>query len=452
MNRAGLRKKLLLSHMSVALCSLLFIMLLVNLVMTISFGKYVGNQQKAEASFLLDDLITSFKAEGTWTMDSLMMISHQAMQRNYTVTIYDAEGKELWNTEQMGMGKGMGMADSKPISGGENTTSYPIIHNGKNLGTLVLQTNGGEAALQNRKFLQMFNRLSWGALGLVLLGATLYSRFIATGLSRPLVQIREIAVRMREGKLSERIILPGNQTEIEEVGLALNYLADTLEQQEKLRKNLTADVAHELRTPLTTIQSHIEAFQDGIWEATPDKLQVCHNQVLRLVQLVNDLEKLSAAENPMIQLRQERLSLNEVIQESIDSVDGQRLEKGLSLVFHEQKNVEMTGDRERLLQVFVNLLNNAYKYTQRGQIDVGLYEEAAEIRITVTDTGLGITSEELPFIFERFYRGEKSRNRKTGGAGIGLAIVKAIVEAHGGKITVSSLIHEGSTFVITFPK
>lgn len=449
MNKGGLRKRLLLSHMSVALCSLLFIMLLVNLVMTLSFGKYVENQQEAEAGFLLEDLKSSYTAAGKWPTDILMSISHQAMQRNYSVNIFDAEGNEIWGTGHMGMGM-EGVSTSRTAT--KSATSYAIIKDGERIGTLKMQGNGGAETLLNRNFLLMFNRLSWGSLVLVLAGAYLFSRFIANGLSLPLVQIKKIAGRMREGDLGERVILSRSQTEIEEVGLALNYLADTLQQQEKLRKNLTADVAHELRTPLAAIQSHIEAFQDGIWEATPDKLQVCHNQVMRLVQLVSDLEKLSAAENPMIQLRRESLCLNEVIQDSILAVTGRQDKQSISLVFHEQEKVYMVGDYDRLLQVFVNLLNNAYKYTLEGRIDLGISEDSSGIIVTITDTGAGINPDELPFIFERFYRGEKSRNRKTGGAGIGLAIVKAIVEAHGGTVTVHSEINDGSEFKVYFPK
>ncbi|WP_239714856.1 HAMP domain-containing sensor histidine kinase [Paenibacillus sp. 19GGS1-52] len=444
MFRGGLRKKLLLSHMSIALCSLLIIMLLVNLVMNISFGKYIENQQKTEAGYLLEDLQASYDPANPWAMNTLMGVSHQAMQRNYNISIFDADGKLVWNGAQMGM--------SMPSTAAGAMASYPIMKDGLRIGTLEMRGNGGAMQMQNQSFLQMFNRFSWGALILVLAGAYLYSRFIARGISRPLIQIKEIAVRMREGDLSQRITLTERETEVEEVGRALNFLADTLQQQERLRKNLTADVAHELRTPLTTIQSHIEAFQDGVWEATPDKLQVCHDQVIRLVQLISDLEKLSAAENPMIQLRQESLILNHVIHDSVNSVVVQSDKRSLSLTVHEDTEVHMTGDYERLVQVFVNLLNNAFKYTKEGRIEVWITEDPSEIKVTITDTGLGISPEELPFIYERFYRGEKSRNRKTGGAGIGLAIVKAIVEAHGGKVAVQSTLGKGSEFSVFFPK
>lgn len=454
MNRGGIRKKLLLSHIGVALGSLLTIILLVNLVMTYSFGKYIENLQQAEAAALLEDLEASYDPANNWTSDTLMGISHQAVQRNYIIRIYDNQQNLVLDTSQMSLSMHSTGADGGTLQviGKTNVIKNTIMKDGYQIGTLEMQGTDGPLQLQNQRFLRMFNFLLWAALILVLVGAYLFSGFIATGISRPLVRIKQIAAQMREGDLSQRVVLAGHSTEIAEVGLALNHLADALQQQEKLRKNLTADVAHELRTPLATIQSHIEAFQDGVWEATPDKLQICHGQVIRLVQLINDLEKLTALENPMLQLRKEKVCLNEVIHDSINAVSGQFNDKHISLEVHETNKVYMTGDYARLVQVFVNLLNNACKYTNEGSIFVGIFNEQSEIKVTIRDTGVGIAPDELPFIFERFYRGEKSRNRKTGGAGIGLAVVKAIVEAHGGKVTVQSTINQGSEFIVRFPE
>ncbi|MNN10798.1 Signal transduction histidine-protein kinase BaeS [compost metagenome] len=304
---------------------------------------------------------------------------------------------------------------------------------------------------QNRQFLQMFSTLSWIALIVVIVAVTLFSVFMANSLSKPLVQIKQIATKMRAGDLSSRVKTESQITEIEEVGLSLNHLADTLEQQDQLRKNLTADIAHELRTPIATIQSHIEAFQDGIWETTPDKLDVCHKQVIRLVKLIQDLENLSAVENPMLKLKKDPVSLNQVIQDSITSVKEQFSHKEIILDLHQAQQVVVMGDYTRLVQVFTNLLHNAFKYTNQGRIHVEITEEQTVSMVKISDTGLGIGEDELPYIFERFYRGEKSRNRKTGGAGIGLAIVKAIVDAHEGSIEVQSELNKGTEFTIRFP-
>ncbi|WP_379159570.1 sensor histidine kinase [Paenibacillus sp. sgz5001063] len=444
MNRGGLRTRLLLSHLGVALCSLLVIMFLVNMVMSFSFGRYVESRQRTEAGFLLADLEQAYDSSNSWSMETLMSLSHQAMQRDYLIRLYNAAGELVWDTGNMGM---------SAVASDEAASRYAVLKNGINIGTLEIQGNGGAEETQNRDFLRMFNRLSWGAMLLVLSGAYLYSRYMAKDLSRPLVRIKGIAVKMREGNLTERVILPASRrTEIDEVGQALNYLADTLQQQEKLRKNLTADVAHELRTPLTTVQSYIEAFEDGVWEATPERLQICHGQIQRLVQLINDLEKLNAAENPMLQLRHERLCLNEVLRDSIQSVAGRPELDNVVLTLKEEEEHFVSGDYERLVQVFVNLLNNALKFTKEGQVDISLVEKPSEVIVMVADTGPGIAADELPNIFERFYRGEKSRSRRTGGAGIGLAIVKAIVEAHGGYVTVSSTLGSGSEFYVHLPK
>ncbi|MDU2243751.1 MAG: HAMP domain-containing sensor histidine kinase, partial [Paenibacillus sp.] len=144
--------------------------------------------------------------------------------------------------------------------------------------------------------------------------------------------------------------------------------------------------------------------------------------------------------------------LVDVIRESEKTVKAQFKEKPIDLIIQEEIPTVITGDAGRLIQVFVNLLNNAYKYTSEGSIDIRIIETADHVNVSISDTGTGIASDELPHIFERFYRGDKSRNRRTGGAGIGLAIVKAIVEAHGGSIDVESKINQGTRFTLHFPK
>ncbi|WP_039834956.1 HAMP domain-containing protein, partial [Paenibacillus sonchi] len=234
MNRGGLGNKLLLSHLGVALSSLLIILFLVNLVMSFSFGRYVESRQRTEAGFLLADLEQAYDSSDSWNRDMLMGVAHQAMLRNYSIRLFDAAGKLVWDTGNMGMPMSAAAPD-------EAATRYAVQKEGVNVGTLEIRGNGGAEQAQNRDFLQRFNRLSWGALLLVLGGAYLYSRYMAKGLSRPLVRIKGIAMKMREGDLTERVPLPARtHTEIDEVGQALNYLADTLQQQEKLRKNLTA--------------------------------------------------------------------------------------------------------------------------------------------------------------------------------------------------------------------
>lgn len=445
-NRGGLSRKLLISHAGVALAALLSIVLLVNIVINVSFNQYQKNQEQAEIQMLLENLKEAYnESTSQWNTNVWMIISHQAMVSEYIVRVYDQDHQLIWDTSQMGMQR---QVNSQPI---QNTITKTIVKGNQQVGTLEFQPVNETSQSLNQQFLRMFNTLLWAAMILVIAGTYLFSRYMAKSISQPLLEIKDIASRMREGDLTSRVEVINQNTEIDDVGRALNHLADGLEKQDQLRKSLTADVAHELRTPLTTIQSHLEAFQDGIWEPTPDKLQVCHDQVLRLVRLISDLENLAAVENPMVQLKTEIVSLNDIVEKSLNTVSSQFRHKGLSADLISTNDVWITGDRSRLVQVFVNLISNAFKYTSSGSIHIEVLKENAEGVVIVSDTGMGIPEDELSYIFERFYRGEKSRNRKTGGAGIGLAVVKAIVDAHAGSIHVESEINKGTTFRVRLP-
>ncbi len=436
-------RKLLISHAGVALAALLSIVLLVNIVMNISFNQYQKNQEQAEIQSLLEDLKDAYhESAGQWNPNVWMIISHQAMVNEYIVRVYDIDRQLIWDTSQMGMHNSQSKQD---------TIIKTIVKGNQQVGTLEFQSLDKTSQSLNQQFLRMFNILLWAAMFLVIAGTYLFSRYMAKSISQPLLEIKDIASRMRQGDLTSRVEVMNHNTEIDDVGLALNHLAEGLEKQEQFRKSLTADVAHELRTPLATIQSHLEAFQDGIWEPTPEKLQVCHDQALRLVRLISDLENLANAENPMIQLKTEVVSLNELVEESLNTVSSQFWQNGLSADLISLHDIWITGDRSRLVQVFINLISNAFKYTSSGRIQIEVSKEKTEAVVIVTDTGMGIPEDELPYIFERFYRGEKSRNRKTGGAGIGLAVVKAIVDAHAGAIYIESEIHKGTTVHVRLP-
>ena len=233
---------------------------------------------------------------------------------------------------------------------------------------------------------------------------------------------------------------------------AINHLAQALSEQESLRKRLTSDVAHELRTPLSAVSSHLEAMIEGIWEATPERLQSCQEEIKRLGSLVADLQRLANIEDGNLKLSKTRVDLHEIAQTAVRNLESEGMKKQISLSVSGSP-AYADADRERIIQVAMNLLSNALRYTpQNGKIEVETLETEAESILRVKDNGIGIPEQELPYIFERFYRTDKSRNRKTGGTGIGLTIAKSIVESHGGKITVESTVGEGSSFTVLLPK
>lgn len=282
--------------------------------------------------------------------------------------------------------------------------------------------------------------------------ALILGLIMAEGLSRPILKVINIAEMISKGDYSQKIQKKSNIEEIDKLTTAINSLGISLHEQEKLRERLTRDVSHELRTPLSTLQSHMEALIDGIWEPTPDRLISCHEEILRLKRLVGDLEKLAQYESENLVLNKTKFNIGEVIKNIVLNFEKEFLNKGVSLIFHE-KDIISYLDKDKISQVVVNLISNALKYTPKdGKVEVQIYEEETYIELSVKDTGIGISQDDLPYVFERFYRADESRNKLTGGAGIGLTISKSIVNAHGGSITVDSIIDQGTNFMVKIPK
>ncbi|MPM86052.1 Sensor histidine kinase ResE [bioreactor metagenome] len=215
---------------------------------------------------------------------------------------------------------------------------------------------------------------------------------------------------------------------------------------------MTADVAHELRTPLTTLGSHLEAMIEKVWEPTTERLKSCHEEILRLGKIVMDLESLERVESNNLKLNKAPIDLMELTNSVCVTFEGELSNKNLELEINGTASI-VSIDKDRFSGVISNLLSNAVKYTpDGGQIRVLIQDSPDESIFVIEDNGVGIPEEELPFIFERFYRADKSRNRKTGGAGIGLAIVKSVVTAHGGSITANNCTQGGCVIEIRLPK
>jgi signal transduction histidine kinase len=222
--------------------------------------------------------------------------------------------------------------------------------------------------------------------------------------------------------------------ELHELAASLNGMAVELQEAEKRQQRLTADVAHELRTPLTCLQGEIEAMLDGVWEPTAQRLESCREETKRLTKLVEDLSSLTAIEWQGITLDKTDFDISDLIGTVALGFESALREKNITLNCRLPK-LTVHADYDRLKQVFYNLLANAVKYTDTGSITITAVQKAnAQCVVTIADTGIGIGENELPHIFERFYRTDKSRNRTSGGSGIGLTIARAIIQAHGGTI------------------
>jgi two-component system, OmpR family, sensor histidine kinase BaeS len=214
---------------------------------------------------------------------------------------------------------------------------------------------------------------------------------------------------------------------VEDLISSINNLANSLNKQELLRKRLTTDIAHELRTPLTSIQAHLEAIIDGIWDATPERLSSINEEVTRLVGLVNQLRNLSDFDSEKNQLKIYNINTRELIKNIIYNLQGSALEKNI-IIESDLKNLKVNLDKDKISQVVFNLLSNSIRYTNSyGKIYIKSYIEDEKFIISVKDNGIGIPKKDIENIFERFYRVDKSRSKLTGCTGVGLTISKAIV-------------------------
>jgi two-component system sensor histidine kinase BaeS len=279
------------------------------------------------------------------------------------------------------------------------------------------------------------------------------SWILSRQLSKPLVKIKEVANIMRSGNLGVRSNIKTNTTEIQELSNSINYLAKTLQQQEALRKRLTSDMAHEIRTPLTTLKTHVEALIDGIWEPTKERLQVFYEELERLTKLVDNLRNLSKLEKAETIINKTKLNITKEIEDVAETFTPLYEKDNFKIITNLQLEIYGLVDKDKLKQVMYNLLSNAHKYLNRdGLVKITLSTIKDKIIIIVEDNGEGVPEKDLPHIFERLYRSDVSRNKTTGGTGLGLTITKTIVEAHGGNIRVESKVGVGTKFTIEIPK
>ena len=293
--------------------------------------------------------------------------------------------------------------------------------------------------------------LIWGALLAVAI-ALLLTFYLSRRISTPVKVLTLTARQLGQGDLSQRVHLK-DKGEMGELAQAFNSMAGDLERAEQLRRNMTADVAHELRTPLSNLKGYLEAVRDGVKQ--PDAETICslEEEATLLSRLVDDLQELSLAEAGELKLNRQSKNIGELIKKTVASVQAQAAAKGVSLATELPDRLpRLNIDSQRIGQVLRNLMENALAHTGKGgTISVAAGRQDNWIEVSITDTGEGIPPEDLPNIFERFYRVDKSRTRATGGSGLGLTIAKRLVEAHGGKINAQSEPGKGSRFSFTLP-
>lgn len=333
------------------------------------------------------------------------------------------------------------------------TITKDIMVNGQKVGTMLAEAEPPPTfrTLEDA-FLSSVNR-SVLLSGLVVeILAVFLAAFFSAKLSGPLKQLTTAAEKISSGDFSQKVEVE-SKNEIGLLGSAFNKMADNLQQNEHLRQSLVADVAHELRTPLSIIRGNLESILAGIAEPKEENLALIHDEVLRMSYLVRDLQDLSLAEARQLKLNKQKIDVVELTRKIISFFQVETEEKGIPILMETKNEIPLLeADPHRLEQIFANLLSNAIRYSSANEnIIIRFAVSGQSLIIQFADSGPGIETEELPYIFERFYRGDKARSRVFGGTGLGLAISKGYAEMHGGTIKAENNAGKGSTFIVELP-
>ncbi|SFD34018.1 sensor histidine kinase [Clostridium uliginosum] len=456
-----LKHKLTFSFILFSLGIIILISISANIFVKKNFNNYIQDRlekRKTDVVKDIDNVITKGNLEGA----SIENIGINALENGLIIKLSDDSGKVIWDarTHNNGMCEDMlskmilNMNKINPgLKGNYTVEKYDFKLSDTKKAYLEIGYYGPYYYSEpDIVFFKTLNSILI-IVAIVALGLSIIvGIIIATSISEPLFRVVKATNLIARGNYKNKINEKTNVEEVEEIIDSVNKLANILENQEKMRKVLTKDISHELRTPLTTMQVQLEALVDGVWEPTEERLKSIYEETQRLSRLVGYLENLSRYESDNLVLNKSMVDISELISTIMVNFEKQLLDKNIEYESNLNRFVANV-DKDKLSQALINIISNGIKYTQiGGKININCIEMENEFVIVVKDSGIGISEENLSYIFERFYRADESRARATGGSGIGLTIAKAIIEAQDGEISVKSKVDGGTEFTIKLPK
>jgi signal transduction histidine kinase len=443
--------------------TLFFIILLIlGFVINQLFTSFYINKVQEEADELSTHIVSMLEKQESTRLD---LIGTMAEFSRVDIYLLDSQGnivanasgkhipKQLFITKQQNKDLLAGKKIATEYTD-ENNIHYLVygkpIKQGDHFSGGIYVLNSLEGVERSIHQIRIYLLLSGLGAFLMAIGVTFV---ISKQLSRPLIQMEMATRRIAKGDLETRVNAASND-EIGSLAVAINDLAKELQRYRDTRSEFFANISHELRTPITYLEGYADVLSQGLVEDEIEKkkyLDIISQEAKRLARLVHDLFELSKMEEGKIDLKLESIAFSQLIHQVVRKVELKIKEKGLELIEKMLPNCTIIGDSVRIEQIVLNLLDNAIRYTPTGSVVISLSEENKNILFCIEDAGIGIPEEELPYIFERFYRVEKSRSRQFGGTGLGLSIVKKLVELQGGTIAVISSLGQGTRFEIRFP-
>jgi signal transduction histidine kinase len=397
----------------------------------------LANRQRAElASAIAVAAGAVYDRNDTWSGADLSAVFDLATRTGAAVEIRDQSGQLISSSNGFAAARGPQL-------------SLPVMADSHRVGTAVVRSTGSGLNAADRVLKTALLRAIAGAAGLAALLALITGLAVSRRITRPVTRLIAATRAMAGGDRTARvgdIQAPG---ELRELAAAFDQMADTLDRQEQIRRNLVADVAHELRTPIAILQAGHEALLDGVAEPTPAELGSLRDEVLRLARMVGDLQTLAAADAAALNLVRSRCDLADLAATAADSL-ARRFEAAGITLDRQLTASPVLADAHWLHQVITNLLTNALKFTPAGgRVTISTGLSKGEARLQVTDTGAGIPADDLPRIFDRFWRGRQAS--QISGSGIGLAVAAELAQAHGGRLAASSEPGHGTQMTLSLP-
>ncbi len=446
------------------LAGVLLVILSMGLATSWSFGRgflgFINEQAMERMAQVVPRLATAYQREGNW--DFL----RNRPDRWFDVMRPDPDAARATDDLRPPLASDLTGAlfrialldkDKKRVTGypaiGEDALVQPVVVNSETVGWLAVTPFQSVTEAGGERFQQYQLRTSLVIGVFSLLLAMLIAWWIARTLLEPVKRVAAATHRLASGDYSSRVAVASDD-EVGQLSRDFNQLAYTLERNEKMRREFMADVSHELRTPLSVLRGELEAIEDGVRSLDQSSMKSLQGEVSMLSKLVDDLYELSLADVGALTYRKAPCLLNDLLENSLamyrDRFTARQLQIDLELP---RKPVELLADASRLQQLFSNLLENAVRYTDvNGTLRISVGVDRDTVRIDFLDSGPGVSADQLPRLFERFYRGESSRNREHGGAGLGLAICRSIANAHDGSLVADHSPYGGLWLILRLPR
>lgn len=440
-----LKKQIIILFLLVAAVSLTLLAIIMKTAIEKGFHDYVWTAQTDSHNKIVRYLENYYASFGSWKNFNGKEISGTAGKQKLYFSLYDTHNVLVYSTEE----NIEACCDNPNHKYWRNI--YPVMANGFMTGWV----NIGQFTdhIYSQEDIAFRRSIFYGiavALAITLLTALPLAMALSARISRPVRDLKIAADAMAAGDLTVELKDRSSVDEISGLTYSINRLRKSLLKQENMRKELTSDISHELRTPVNIIQNQMEGMIDGVLETTPERLESILKEMERLTGLIGELEKIMEIESAGFTPVYEETDLSKTVRETAAGFEGVLSRKGISMIAEITPEIKIRSSKDKLTQCVLNIISNAYKFTDSGTITVRVFEKNGVAILEVEDTGRGIEEEHKDKIFERFYRVDKSRSRNTGGAGLGLAIVKTIADAYGWEIQTESEKGKGSLFRIIF--